>query len=109
MMNHFLPSFIRENHGTAGNCAYWTSSGLEFVNLIKRTRIFPKGIWVELFETAHAKDPDNCHVVQYKEVEHAVKMDGSTICTGNGYSIITPLQWLQGIYYWDLSRFTDVV
>lgn len=34
----------------SGNCAQWTSGGLDFVGLIRRARLFPKGILVDLFE-----------------------------------------------------------
>jgi len=71
ILRRFLPFIDRCQE--EGNCAFWTSRGLEFVGLMQRPRIFPKGIWFDLFETQSALNPSNVHVVYYKEVAHAVK------------------------------------
>lgn len=39
---------VRASSFTAGNCAQWTSSGLEFAGLIRRSRLFPKSILIEV-------------------------------------------------------------
>jgi len=67
------------------------------------------GILIELLEREHANRPNNVHVVNYREVPHAVKFDGSGTCSGNGFSIVTVLALVQSLYYWDLTRFADVI
>jgi len=52
ILRRFLPFIDRCQE--EGNCAFWTSRGLEFVGLMQRPRIFPKGIWFDLFETQSA-------------------------------------------------------
>ena len=42
---------FRHARRTAGNCAQWTSSGIEFAGLIPRTRLFPKSILIDLLES----------------------------------------------------------
>lgn len=37
----------------AGNCAQYTSSGVEFAGLLRRSRLFPKAILIELLESEH--------------------------------------------------------
>ena len=34
-----------------GNCSQWVSRGLFLANLVKREYMFPKALWVDLFET----------------------------------------------------------
>ena len=63
---------VRTATYTAGNCAQWTSSGLVFAGLLRRSRLFPKAILIQLLESEFAhKRAGNCHVVIYKHISHA--------------------------------------
>jgi hypothetical protein len=61
---------VRASTYAAGNCAQWTSSGLEFAGLLRRTRLFPKAILIELLEseTLRYRRGGNVNVVYYAQV-----------------------------------------
>lgn len=61
---------VRASTYAAGNCAQWTSSGLEFAGLLRRTRLFPKAILIELLEseTLRHQRGGNVNVVYYAQV-----------------------------------------
>ena len=58
-------------------CGTGTSGGLNFAGLLRRPRLFPKSILVEILEGEKywAARLDNVHVVVYKHVRHAVPRD----------------------------------
>lgn len=65
---------VRDATFVAGNCAQWTSKGLAFCGLLRRPRLFPKAILVELLEDEFFSGrTDNVNVVVYQQVEHASK------------------------------------
>ena len=42
---------VRKVYYQSGNCAQWTSEGLAFAGLTTSSRLFPKSILIELFES----------------------------------------------------------
>eukprot|EP00658_Telonema_sp_P-2_P034269 TRINITY_DN25031_c0_g1_i1.p1 TRINITY_DN25031_c0_g1~~TRINITY_DN25031_c0_g1_i1.p1 ORF type:complete len:327 (+),score=58.95 TRINITY_DN25031_c0_g1_i1:29-1009(+) len=100
----------------SGNCAQWTSSGMEFVNMIRRPRMFPKAILVEAMHKHMIADPENVHLVNYREVKDCVKfsrpgMDGKPFGPGDGYSLVSasPFKLVDNLYFWNLSKFASAV
>jgi len=89
-----------------GNCCYWTSTGLVFSGLLTRPRIFPKGVWYDLLEHFLQEDPNNVHVVYYKEVEHAHKIYPGYHTTN---TISSPLQIVRNLRYYNMEKYADVI
>jgi hypothetical protein len=98
---------VRASSFTAGNCAQWTSSGLEFAGLIRRSRLFPKSILIDLLETEHAKRPSNVHVVYYEQVAGASPRDPRWRHEKPAY--VHPLYHVKNRLYADMRKFADVV
>lgn len=105
-VSHFLTRETRL-YAAAGNCAQWTSAGLQWVGLVRRPRLVPKAILIELLEREHRIAPDNVHVVVYKHVRHAetfYKGYEPTLCT-----FVHPLYALRNRVYADMDAFADVL
>ncbi|KAL3908820.1 MAG: hypothetical protein SGARI_002893, partial [Bacillariaceae sp.] len=66
---------VRNATYVAGNCAQWTSRGLAFAGLIRRPRLFPKAILVDILEDEYlvGSRPNNVNIVVYDIVTHAKK------------------------------------
>eukprot|EP00007_Cunea_sp_BSH-02190019_P006131 CAMPEP_0174230428 /NCGR_PEP_ID=MMETSP0417-20130205/1207_1 /TAXON_ID=242541 /ORGANISM="Mayorella sp, Strain BSH-02190019" /LENGTH=312 /DNA_ID=CAMNT_0015308123 /DNA_START=37 /DNA_END=972 /DNA_ORIENTATION=- len=94
-------------HVERGNCAYWTSKGLVEGDLLFWPTIWPKSIWINVFEEQGALDPSNVHVVSYRrklneEVEYGVS--AKPLWSGVG-----PLQSLRNISYRNLEEYANVI
>ena len=90
-----------------GNCARWTSSGLVFANLLPFLHIWPKQIWINLFEKWGRKDRNNVHVVVYEHIPHAKQTygDGTPLWIEG----VSPLSLIYNWSYFDLKKFANVV
>jgi len=89
-----------------GNCTHWAANGLVWGSLMPRKHMFPKDLFVSLFEKYHGENPSNIHVVYYKEVEHSKKYYPEWV---NTQSIVSPFRFLRSWYYYDLVDFSDIV
>lgn len=91
----------------AGNCAQWTSSGIAFAGLLRRSRLFPKAILVQLLESEfqHGRAA-NCHVVVYQHVAHAPAYLPSYRFLRPAY--VHPLNPVRNAVYSDMHAFADV-
>lgn len=85
-----LPSYIAER----GNCAFWTSNGLKKAGVIENVSMWPKSIFVNMFENL-GNTPygykDNVHVVSYKRIKHAQLSYG---VNAESVTAVAPLQSL---------------
>jgi hypothetical protein len=66
---------FREATYVAGNCAQWSSRGLAFAGLLRRPRLYPKAILIDILEDEYlmGNRPSNVNVVVYDIVNHAKK------------------------------------
>jgi hypothetical protein len=69
---NFLAGWLPMALAERGNCARYTSKGLEEGRIIKNASMWPKSLWVELFEEHGRNNPDNVHVVTYRQVRGPV-------------------------------------
>lgn len=102
------PNDVRTATWTAGNCAQWTSSGVAFAGLLRRSRLFPKAILVELLEseTSHGREA-NCHVVVYRHVAHAPPYLPNYRFRRPAY--VHPLNPVRNVVYANMHAFADVL
>ena len=104
--NNFNNNF---NIGNEGNCAMHTSNGLEFAGLIPRKRIFPKAILVDMFEREMLINPNNVHLIEYKEIsknniKECYKLYPNYYCAP---AIVNPIALLRSLRYYNLSKMCD--
>jgi uncharacterized FlaG/YvyC family protein len=94
----------------AGNCAQWTSGGLDFVGLIRRPRLFPKAVLIDLLEDEYLNNQrsKNVNVVYYSEVEHAAKRDDGAYKCIKG-AMVHPLKPTRNYFYDDMKKFASVI
>ena len=98
-LRNYFPSLAER-----GNCARWSSLGLEKAGLVTRRSIFPKSIFIDMFENARktaAKSHDNVNIVSYKQIEYARKDYG--VYAQNIIDLVAPLQPLRNLWYWNLD------
>lgn len=90
-----------------GNCARWTSSGLVFCGVLSYLHIWPKSIWVHLYEKHGLNDRKNVNVVVYEHIQHAKQ----TCSNGPPLWIesVKPFNPFYSWNYWNLTKFADVV
>lgn len=100
---------IRGSIYQAGNCAQWMSSGLDFTGLIRRARLFPKAILIDLLEDEHLSNgrPNNVNVVYYSEVEDAPQIYEGYKCIKS--AMVHPLKPIRNSYYDDMKEFASAV
>jgi len=107
--NLFRKIFVTIPLAERGNCARWTSKGLEKAGVVTHASIWPKSVWVNIFENCNrtaAKSEDNINVVSYHRIKHAKLSYGiDAISIG----AVAPLQSLRSISYWNLDRFAAAV
>ena len=100
---------IRGSIYQSGNCAQWTSGGLDFSGQIRRARLFPKAILVDLLEDEYLTNgrPDNVNVVYYSEVEHAPVIYEGYKCIKS--AMVHPLKTVRNFYYDDMKEFANAI
>jgi hypothetical protein len=90
-----------------GNCAKWTSSGLAFADVLKSPHVWPKQIWINMFEKYGLLDRENVNVVLYEHIAHAHQT------FGNGAPLwlesAGPYAFFYDFSYFDLKKFANVV
>mmetsp|Transcript_17405 Transcript_17405/g.33031 ORF Transcript_17405/g.33031 Transcript_17405/m.33031 type:complete len:499 (+) Transcript_17405:70-1566(+) len=100
---------IRGSIYQAGNCAQWTSGGLDFSGLIRRARIFPKAILIDLLEDEYLTNrrPNNVNVVYYSEVEDAPQLYEGYKCIKS--AMVHPLKPIRNDFYDDMKQFASAI
>eukprot|EP01098_Paradermamoeba_levis_P009853 TRINITY_DN4124_c0_g1_i2.p1 TRINITY_DN4124_c0_g1~~TRINITY_DN4124_c0_g1_i2.p1 ORF type:complete len:276 (-),score=79.08 TRINITY_DN4124_c0_g1_i2:130-957(-) len=92
-----------------GNCAQWTSKGLEKAGVITRTSMWPKSIWINIFENADkttAGGYNNINTVYYNRIRHAALSYGVNAAP---IEAVAPFQSLRNFFYFDLKNFCNAV
>jgi len=93
----------------SGNCARWTSEGLMRSGTILNPSIFPKSIFVHIFENAaHSavRSNSNFNVVSYRRIRHANRSYG---LDAMGIEAVAPLQTFRSLAYFNLEWFADAI
>ncbi len=92
-----------------GNCARWTSKGLEKAGVLTRISMWPKSIWINMFENCRkteAKSPANVSVVAYRRIRHAKMSYG---LNADPLKAVAPLQSIRSLLYWKLESFASML
>lgn len=98
------------NMAQIGNCARWTSEGLLKAGVTTNLSIWPKSIWINMFENykdTEIKEKDNMDVVYYERIPHAYHeygLPGDNKCI----DMVSPLQSLRSISYINMYPFSRV-
>lgn len=102
LLRGWLPISISER----GNCAWWTSGGLTEAGMLSGQNLWPKSIFVQIFEEQKLANPDNVHVVKYARVEELEPEYGVGGYVGNPG--VKPFSTVANVLYRNLGRFADV-
>lgn len=86
-----------------GNCAYWTSTGLQHINIIEKTTNFPALLFLKIFvRQLIINDPKNINITLFKSVYY--KSEPS-------FLLINPVIWIKQIIYniWGLNKMANII
>jgi hypothetical protein len=98
----------------SGNCAFWVSKGLQMAGIVDKTTIWPKRLWVDVFEKYQRATRQqlirgkfrNMNIVSYRRIPGCNSYGSDT----NSFSSwVKPLHWRRAFKYADLDSFADVV
>jgi hypothetical protein len=92
------------NISERGNCAKWTSEGLKVAGVINRTHIWPKNLWITLFEKQNLGYKPT--VVYYKNIPDCKRLYGDP---SNIISQTAPFQYIRDLTYRNPSSFADCI
>lgn len=100
---------VRNSLYQSGNCAQWTSGGLEFCGLIRRARLFPKAVLIDLLEDEYLSNDraHNVNVVYYEEVEDAPSVYKGFKCLRS--AMVSPLKPIRTEYYDNMKDFANCI
>jgi len=100
---------VRNSLYQSGNCAQWTSQGLEFAGLIRRARLFPKAILIDLLEDEYLSNgnEDNVHVVYYDQVPGCPEIYPNHRFIKS--AMVSPLKWVRNSYYDNMKDFAHAI
>ena len=90
-----------------GNCSKWISEGLYRAGVVTRVMVWPKAVFINIFENCKktkAKSEDNVNVVYYEQPKFYDSMAKLVAIES-----VAPFQIIRGFFYADLSRFANVV
>lgn len=94
-----------------GNCAKWISEGLLRAGVVTNKSIWPKSIFIDMFENCEetsAKSKDNVSIVYYEQPKSfAIKDENGNALVS--IESVSPLQIPRGFLYGDLRQFSNVV
>lgn len=88
-----------------GNCARWTSEGLQHAGIITHKSYWPKAIWINMFENykkTQIKSLDNMSVISHRLIKHAKRKEG---ITDPVISMVAPFQTFRTISYFNPEKF----
>jgi len=104
-----ISKFLRFDFAERGNCARYTSSALLKANLVTKSSMWTKSIWINLFENFHrtaTKDSTNMHVVSYRRIKHAKQSYG---VDASAWTSVAPANPLRSLLYFNLETFADFI
>lgn len=84
-----------------GNCAKWTSEGLKRAGIIDSTHIWPKSVWITMFE--NKKQTTKPTIVLYK------KFNNYTDDMPEITSFTAPFDWIRSFTYRNPEKFADCI
>jgi hypothetical protein len=85
-----------------GNCAKWTSEGLKRAGVVNHVHIWPKNLWISLFEKC--KEEEKPSVIYYERVHKIPRKYGKDVEIG---FYTAPLDWARSFTYRNPKQFAD--
>ena len=92
-----------------GNCARWSSLGLQKAGLVTHRSMFPKSIFIDMLENAEqttAKSHKNVNVVSYNIIPYAKRSYGTY--SQYIFDMVGPFQPLRNLWYWNLDAYARI-
>ncbi len=84
-----------------------TIAGLAFAGVLKGPHIWPKKVFVDIFEKYGLLDRKNVNVVLYEHIPHAKQSFGDG--TPLWMESVGPYNFISDLSYMDLKKFANVV
>lgn len=110
ILNFFREYFPFLNIPEFGNCSKWTSTMLQKANVIEKTFVWPRTIFIDIFEMAKDRGFET-DVVFYEKPDHVenlalgVKNKSKSVW----FEGIAPFQFIRNWFYGDLREFSNII
>lgn len=104
---------IYPNFPEYGNCARWTSSMLLHAGLTTNYFVWPKTIFINMFENyakTSIKSNKNMNVIYYEQPKHIQKLSYGVITKPILFeNSVAPFQSIRNYFYGDLKHFAKII
>jgi hypothetical protein len=101
----YFPNF---NLPEFGNCSKWTSTMLQKAGVIDKTFVWPRTVFIDIFEMAHKRGFET-DVVFYEKPDHVKKPSLGVKSNGVLFEGIAPFQFVRNWMYGDLRYFSNII
>jgi len=102
---YFISSLLPIAIAERGNCALWTSRGLQDAGIVFYPSFWPKSIWIDIFEVLGSQNANNINVVSYRRIPHA---KGWYAVDGWVPSGVAALHPIKNLTYFSLDSYANV-
>jgi hypothetical protein len=105
IVRKYFPTF---NLPEFGNCSKWTSTMLQKTGVLKNTFVWPRTIFIDIFEMATQREFET-DVVFYEKPLHVEQPSLGVKSNGVLFEGIAPFQFIRNWCYGDLKYFSNVI
>lgn len=91
-----------------GNCSKWTSTMLQKAGVLNKTFVWPRTVFIDIFEMANQRGFET-DVVFYEKPDHIKKPTLGVKSHGVLFEGIAPFQFVRNWMYSDLKCFSDII
>lgn len=105
VIRSYFPNF---NMPEFGNCSKWTSTMLQKAGVLNRTFVWPRTVFIDIFEMAEKRGFE-IDVVFYEKPDHIKKPTLGVKSNGVLFEGIAPFQFMRNWMYSDLRHFSNII
>jgi hypothetical protein len=108
ILNIFKTIFPTLNLPEFGNCSKWTSTMLQKAKVIDNTFVWPRTIFIDIFESAHKRGFET-DVVFYEQPSNVKNLTLGVKAKPIWFEGVAPFQLTRNWMYRDLKRFSNII
>lgn len=108
ILNFIRDYFPNFNLPEFGNCSKWTSTMLQKTGIINNTFVWPRTIFIDIFEMANKRGFET-DVIFYEKPEHIKKPSLGVKSNKVLFEGVAPFQFIRNWMYGDLRYFSNII
>lgn len=104
-INKWFPTLKFKEYG---NCSKWTSTMLQKAGVLDKTFVWPRTIFIDIFEMAHSRGLET-DIVFYEKPDH-IKCPSLGVKSNSVlFEGVAPFQFTRNFMYGDLIKFSNII